>query len=382
MVMFSIRERQEARRKIRLKERNKSYLILIFSVLICVLFGGLAGLHFRNKEIKKNIGIQESLFEENAKKLVNIQKNYDEVREGYTKEKEEWDEIVKHFQEVKALVETEIKNRVELIDTNTKLQEQKEEKEKEVVQLTATMAELDGQRTAQKEAARKAAEDAAKQNANGNHLQGGGEGKGKTVYLTFDDGPSYLTPKVLEILDKYQVKATFFVTYQDAPSLVPYYKEIVDRGHTIAIHTASHDYQYIYSSMEAFQADFNKIYNYVEQLTGVKCQLYRFPGGSSTKKNAAIRDNIKAFLKERGMVYHDWNVVTGDGGTVSTQEAYKNVVDNIFQRSHPVILAHDGPNKETTVEALPLIIEQLLAWGYTFEQLTPEVTPIQAGVNW
>ncbi len=205
---------------------------------------------------------------------------------------------------------------------------------------------------------------------------------GRTVYLTFDDGPSYLTPQVLDILDRYQVKATFFVTYTEKPEIVPYYNEIVKRGHTIAIHTASHEYSQIYSSIEAFAADFDKIYNYVRDLTGVSCQLYRFPGGSTTSLNLGIREQAKAWLTQRGMIYHDWNVVTGDGETVTAEEAYRNVVDNILPRTHPVVLLHDGVKKETTVEALPRIIETLKTWGFTFASLDPNVEPIRQGINW
>ncbi len=205
---------------------------------------------------------------------------------------------------------------------------------------------------------------------------------GRTVYLTFDDGPSYLTPQVLDILDRYQIKATFFVTYTEKPEIVPYYNEIVKRGHTIAIHTASHEYEQIYSSMDAFIADFEKIYNYVRDLTGVSCQLYRFPGGSTTNLNLGIREQIKAWLEQRGIIYHDWNVVNGDGATVTADEAYHNVVDNIVQRTHPVVLMHDGVKKETTVEALPRIIETLQSWGFTFAPLDPSVEPIRQGINW
>ncbi len=191
-----------------------------------------------------------------------------------------------------------------------------------------------------------------------------------------------MTPQVLDILDRYQVKATFFVTYTEKPEIVPYYNEIVKRGHTIAIHTASHEYSQIYSSIEAFAADFDKIYNYVRDLTGVSCQLYRFPGGSTTSLNLGIREQAKAWLTQRVVIYHDWNVVTGDGETVTAEEAYRNVVDNILPRTHPVVLLHDGVKKETTVEALPRIIETLKTWGFTFAPLDPNVEPIRQGINW
>lgn len=201
----------------------------------------------------------------------------------------------------------------------------------------------------------------------------------KVVYLTFDDGPSSMTPKVLDILDRYNIKATFFVTYKTYSGFVPYYKEIVDRGHAIGVHTASHDYDYVYANMDNFANDFNQIYDWIVQQTGVHTTLYRFPGGSKSSHNGLVREDIKAFLAQRGMMYYDWNVANGDGGTVTADEAYHNVIDNIQRVSHPMILMHD--TKQTTVDALPRILEKLLEWGYTFEVITPEVKPVWQGVR-
>ena len=196
----------------------------------------------------------------------------------------------------------------------------------------------------------------------------------KIVYLTFDDGPSYMTPKILDILDRYQVKATFFVKYTEYKDFVPYYKEIVNGGHAIGVHTASHDYNKIYGSLDDFMADFDKIYNWIYQHTGVYTTLYRFPGGSLNAQKRGILSEAKSFLRERGVMYYDWNVENGDGGTVTAEEAYFKVIDNIREKSHPIILMHDMKN--VTVEALPSIIEQLLEWGYTFEPLTSDVKPV------
>lgn len=253
----------------------------------------------------------------------------------------------------------------------------------EVASIQASQAEAASIQASQAEAASiQASQEQAAQTSQPPEGHEGPWVGGRTVYLTFDDGPSYLTPQVLDILDRYQIKATFFVTYTDKPEIVPYYNEIVRRGHTIGIHTASHEYEQIYSSMDAFVADFDKIYNYVRDLTGVSCQLYRFPGGSTTGLNLGIREQIKAWLQQRGIVYHDWNVVNGDGATVTADEAYHNVVDNIVQRTHPIVLMHDGVKKETTVEALPRIIETLQSWGFTFAPLDPTVEPIHHGINW
>jgi len=200
---------------------------------------------------------------------------------------------------------------------------------------------------------------------------------GKIAYLTFDDGPSKYTPMVLDILKQYNIKATFFVTYKTSASLIPYYARIVEEGHTIAIHTASHDYKKIYASFDAWKEDYEKIWNYVYELTGVKSQLYRFPGGSVSGYNEKVRDKIREYLNYQNVIFYDWNVVNGDGGNVSADEAYHNVVDNIGSRQKAIILMHDATGKQTTVDSLPEIIETLLEKGYQFDKLDATVKPIQ-----
>jgi peptidoglycan/xylan/chitin deacetylase (PgdA/CDA1 family) len=205
----------------------------------------------------------------------------------------------------------------------------------------------------------------------------------KTAYLTFDDGPSYLTPKVLDVLDEYGVKATFFVTYQ--PDYADLYQEIVDRGHAIGVHSASHKYDEIYASFDNWLADFTKMYDYIYEQTGVYPTVYRFPGGSygdPCQSNPAVLEQAAAYLDSKGMAYFDWNVTCGDGGYVSVYDAYKNVVDNIQPRHLPVIIMHDGVEKENTLAALPDVLKQLQEWGYTFKTLSPQVPPIHQGSTW
>ena len=204
-----------------------------------------------------------------------------------------------------------------------------------------------------------------------------------TAYLTFDDGPSYLTPKVLDVLDEYGVKATFFVTYQ--PDYEDIYREIINRGHVIGVHSASHEYDEIYSSFENWLADFTKMYDYIVEVTGTEPKVYRFPGGSCgipCKSNPDMRAEAKAYLENIGVSYFDWNVECGDGGYVTTNQAYRKVVDNIRDRNLPVILMHDGVKKETTLEALPDTLNQLISWGYAFDTLSPSVPAIRQGSSW
>lgn len=205
------------------------------------------------------------------------------------------------------------------------------------------------------------------------------ENSGKIAYLTFDDGPSELTPQVLDVLDEYGIKATFFVTYKDKEDLRKYYKEIVERGHTIAVHTASHEYEDIYKSVDAYLEDFYKMYDCIYEQTGVRCSLFRFPGGSHNGyKYGDDMPLIIAEMERRGFKYYDWNVSTGDGGNwVTPADILNRVKEQSEGRSRLVVLMHDSASKTATLEALPQVIEQLKADGYEFARLTSETEPVQ-----
>ncbi len=205
----------------------------------------------------------------------------------------------------------------------------------------------------------------------------------KTVYLTFDDGPSYLTADVLDILDEYNVKATFFVIYQ--PNYEEMYSEIVKRGHAIGVHSYSHVYSEIYASFPAWKEDFEKLYTYIYEETGVCPSVYRFPGGSMGTPAMNHPDVTNAaidYLETLGIQYFDWNVSGVDGGYASTYEIYTSVVDEITERNHPVILMHDGVEKENSLAALPDVLKQLTEWGYSFETLDADAPPIHQGSTW
>lgn len=201
---------------------------------------------------------------------------------------------------------------------------------------------------------------------------------GKVVHLTFDDGPSQNTPKVLDILDKYDVKATFFVVYTEEEPYCDYYKEIVKRGHTLAIHTASHNYKQIYASVDAYLEDFNKIYSYVYEKTGVRPTLFRYPGGSTNCLSYNAGSAIMEEMERRGFTYYDWNVSSGDGGNQATRSTiYDWVTSKAVNLDESVVLMHDSGGKGETVAALPSIIETLQDAGCTFEPLTSSTEPVQ-----
>ncbi len=204
----------------------------------------------------------------------------------------------------------------------------------------------------------------------------------KTCYLTFDDGPSESnTAQVLDILKRYDIKATFFVVYNDSPSANDLYKRIVDEGHTIGIHTYTHDYEYIYSSVEAYLTDFEKMATHIEDVTGVKPVLFRFPGGSINTYNIHIYRATIAEMLRRGYVYYDWNVSSGDAASayVSSEDILKNTIKGAENAHESIVLMHDGPGHATTVEALPSIIDNLQKQGYTFDRLDKTTTPFCFG---
>ena len=207
---------------------------------------------------------------------------------------------------------------------------------------------------------------------------------GKVAYLTFDDGPSINTIKILDILDKYNVKATFFVIYHG--NMKSKYKEIVNRGHTIALHSYTHNYSKIYKSEKGYFSDLKKIHDYIEDVTGVDSRIIRFPGGSSNtvsnKYNKGIMKKLKASVEEKGYIYHDWNVDSTDaaGRNRKASLLLKNVKKGTGKKKVINVLMHDtGKSKKTTVEALPSIIKYLKGQGYSFEALTEDSVVIQHG---
>lgn len=194
----------------------------------------------------------------------------------------------------------------------------------------------------------------------------------KIVYLTFDDGPSSLTPQILDILDQFGIKATFFVTGQ-CPEYFDYIKDAFNRGHTIGLHTYSHDYEQIYTSADAYLNDLNAIGEVVRNEIGYVPCFIRFPGGSSNESSASycsgIMTALSSIVQSRGFQYQDWNASTGDGENVTADEEIENALDLTECGNAVVLLAHDGGGKQATVKALPTIIRNYLNLGYTFKAL-------------
>lgn len=204
--------------------------------------------------------------------------------------------------------------------------------------------------------------------------------KEKTIYLSFDDGPSSNTRQILDILDKYNIKATFFVVGNESEQGKELLREIVKRGHTIGIHSYCHNYNIIYQSVDAYLDDFYRDYNYVLNATGVKPQIFRFPGGSVNSYNQTIYKQIIAEMCRRGFVYYDWNISGEDASPTATWTSiYNNIIKATKNASRGLILLHDGPDKGTTVTVVEDLIKELIKSGYTFDKLTNDVKPIIFG---
>lgn len=204
------------------------------------------------------------------------------------------------------------------------------------------------------------------------------------VYLTFDDGPSIYTQDILDILDRYDVKATFFVLGKTSDSAKESLKRIVEDGHTLGMHSYSHVYTDIYASKEAFAEDFTKLREYLYEVTGVNSSVYRFPGGSSNTVSKIPMRDFAEYLDEQNVVFFDWNVASGDATSIqlSVEEIVKNSTENITRYGTSVILLHDTAKKRSTVEALPIIIENILAMEDTvILPITEDTKPVQH-IHW
>ena len=206
----------------------------------------------------------------------------------------------------------------------------------------------------------------------------------KVVYLTFDDGPSENTQKIMDILARYNVKATFFVTgrNQKYNYLI---KDAYKAGHTIALHTYSHDYQTVYSSVDNYFDDLNKVGQMVKKEIGFVPHYIRFPGGSSNtisrKYCQGIMSTLTKEVVEKGYQYYDWNADSTDasGNHVAVDKLIRN--GTLCHDNNVMILCHDAQAKDTTVQALPSIIEHYQSLGYSFKGIDDKTYTPHQSVN-
>ncbi|MDE6405381.1 MAG: N-acetylmuramoyl-L-alanine amidase [Lachnospiraceae bacterium] len=196
----------------------------------------------------------------------------------------------------------------------------------------------------------------------------------KTMYLTFDDGPSEEnTRKVLDILRERNIKATFFLVGENVRKHPEVARQIVEEGHTIGIHCDNHDYEALYESVDSYVADFEKARQTVYEVTGVETNLFRFPGGSINAYNQKTGNAIIREMTDRGYIYYDWNASLEDAvKNPNPKQLIENGVSTTLGRKKVVLLAHD------VVGSTCLCLEELLDSlpEYEMKPLSEDVEPI------
>lgn len=203
-----------------------------------------------------------------------------------------------------------------------------------------------------------------------------------TVYLTFDDGPSDNTYSILHYLRLYDIKATFFVVPNRSEYCYTLLKAIAADGHTIGIHTASHKYNEIYASVENYLDDFYDAWNMVYEATGIKCEIFRFPGGSVNDYNEKTRDDIIAEMSRRGFRHFDWSVDSGDAAGASWTQMWNSVPADIqanYDKDfRSFVLMHDSDNTTNTVLVLGDLLNKFTSEGiYKFDKINNDTQPVQ-----
>ena len=202
----------------------------------------------------------------------------------------------------------------------------------------------------------------------------------KVVYLTFDDGPSVVTEKILDVLKEEQIPATFFVTGATTDRGKTLYKRMKEEGHSIGIHSYSHKYSEIYLNSEAFMKDFTRLEEHLREIVGETPKIFRFPGGSTNSTVLPeVISEIKNKIAEKGYVYFDWNALGKDDlhTPTSSEDIFLNVINSGKDRKRILILMHDDAIRKTAPDALEKIIKYYREKGYCFEALTENTAPIQ-----
>ncbi|MCM1164522.1 MAG: polysaccharide deacetylase [Lachnospiraceae bacterium] len=199
----------------------------------------------------------------------------------------------------------------------------------------------------------------------------------KTVYLTFDDGPSESTYSILSYLRASNVKATFFVVPNRSEECAATLRAIAADGHAIGVHSASHEYEKIYASVEAFLDDFYEAWDIIRDATGISTEIFRFPGGSNNDYNVDTREAIIAEMSRRGFRFYDWNVDSYDVAGATWTQMYNSIPLDVRNNSRSIVLMHDAKYRQNTVLVLEDIIKVLLDEGYKFDKINSDTKPVQ-----
>ncbi|MBD5090061.1 MAG: polysaccharide deacetylase [Clostridiales bacterium] len=203
--------------------------------------------------------------------------------------------------------------------------------------------------------------------------------KGKKVYLTFDDGPSQNTEEILSILDQYNVKATFFVIGKTDEFSKKMYKQIYENGHTLAMHSYTHQYDKIYKTLGAYKKDITQLSDLLFDVTGERPKYLRFPGGSSNTVSKIGMKKVIRYVDAQGLTYFDWNVINGDatGKKLTKKQMVSNVISGVKTYNNAMVLMHDGTGKEMTVKTLPTVLKKLKKMKVNILPINDTTVPVQ-----
>ena len=329
------------------KKTSKVFLVIIFLLIACVVAGG-----FYIHDSRKDYDAVLASLSTNQAELAAAQANIDTLKAKIS----EADQNSKLSAEQKAELESQLQ---QALDTKAQLEKENTELKSQIEQLKKNDKQVELER----------------QIALGDCKQTNTTKQG-VCYLTFDDGPSSNTVKILDVLDTYNVKATFFVVGDGSTQ---YMKQIVNRGHAIGLHTSTHKYNQLYKSVTGYLEDFKAISDKVYNATGVRSNIMRFPGGGSNTISAnyckGIMSDLTVRMKSLGYSYYDWNVDSGDANTSikSSDQLVQNVLNGAKGKNSICVLMHDAGANTLTVQALPRIIEGLKNMGFTFVPITADV---------
>lgn len=201
------------------------------------------------------------------------------------------------------------------------------------------------------------------------------------IYLTFDDGPTQNTDQILEVLAENNIKATFFMNGTSDEADFQRMKDIVAQGHTLGMHSYTHEYDLIYDSVENYLDDMYQLFVLIRDVTGEAPTCFRFPGGSINSYNRGLYQELIAEMLRRGFVPYDWNISAQDATSrpLDVDTVIDNVLSSAEGKSRGIVLMHDGASQASTAQALDTIIERLREKGYRFDRIQPDTMPVLLG---
>ena len=200
------------------------------------------------------------------------------------------------------------------------------------------------------------------------------------VYLTFDDGPSSNTDIILDALAEANVRASFFCIAREGEEAEARYKRIVSEGHTLAMHSYTHQYKTIYADLAAFEKDVTDIRDFLHRITGIQPKFYRFPGGSSNTVSRIPMKQCIQYINQQNITYFDWNAQNDDatGEMYTAEELVQRAMSGVRAvGDNVVLLMHDEKTKTATAQSIPELIRQLREAGYDILPITDDTPLVQ-----